>query len=490
MANFKKIRKKTVNYLDRCAFYIDTNNLIEFDLIKRILVKVEDEAIERLNEVLKGLRIYIGGHHRNTGKLGYFTNETYEFDFHKRRLTIFLAPIFKLGFTRWKKTEFGALLRYVWESFCHEIIMALIFAMKINTSLMEEAQGKDLNKFDEVSRNFFDDLLHKYDGYIPRINFISINNKLWKEELPEKFGFLRVLYNREIKQMKKHLAVPRYPQFLKVKIFNELRKIKLGYKYEYNLSELINYCIHNDRFEDFFKNNWKIYKELQREFYYKGKRIVLKFFKEYDIPLKEYRDSANRRHFFITHEIFERVKSVCLQRCIAKLESKYLEGYWEFKAFYAQCPICKTYDINDKVCQEFYFSENYNYFKELLLEGMQNAGSLEELNDESYYFGIPCPDCFSLVRNIQGRFEDLELVKQFVIAYSVCPVCHAKNHKEYLLDFFYEDERAELKELLIKNIKNHNRYEKLNINLGIPCCLCFEELFGEPPAMNLLADLI
>lgn len=73
--------------------------------------------------------------------------------------------------------------------------------------------------------------------------------------------------------------------------------------------------------------------------------------------------------------------------------------------------------------------------------------------------------------------------KNFIDFFSLCPICHRKNHFNYLKKFFYSrnEESIRLKDALLSLIEESNDFDELyhnNIEIGIPCCKCFEQLFG------------
>ena len=84
-----------------------------------------------------------------------------------------------------------------------------------------------------------------------------------------------------------------------------------------------------------------------------------------------------------------------------------MEQYEEFSSFYARCPICKEFNINQKMCELFYFSPKYSYFRDLLIDKMNETKELDDANIEESYFGIPCDDCFSITKNIQGKYREV-----------------------------------------------------------------------------------
>lgn len=476
--------KNTLFHLDRYTFFIDTNNLVNIPMISSILDKFDDKFITRLNDVIKGIKFYIGGNHWHFNEKGYLRYPTYEFNFNDNTLLIFLSKIFELGVKRWRKLFYGSLKRFVWESFCHEIIMNLIHILKLNLKLTNEAKEYYLNREDKYTKDFVAALFDSKENFPLRVNFISINNILWKEPLPKSLGFFDVLYNRRITELKKRINVPLTSNVSKIRFFNELRKIKMKYKYEYNLSELVNYCIRSAHFETFYLNQGSVYEKIRKEFYYKAKRQILKFFNRYEISdeLKEYKDSANRIHYFLTHKTFERVKSACLQTCIANIKNNHLEEYQHFRNFYSKCPICKEENVNHFNCEKFYFSNFYKHHKTILMEKMKETNSSGELNDNTSYFGIACEDCYKIIRNIQGEFSELETIQKFISIYKNCPNCGSKNHDNYLLSFYHDKSKNELKKFMIENMKKKKKIRDIKVHLGIPCCSCFENIFREKPA--------
>lgn len=481
----RKKSKNTVFYPNRCNFFIDTNNLVNSFMINTILEKFDDDAIGRLNEVIKGIKFYVGGKQWHINQKGYLKASIYEFDFNEGIILVFLSKIFNLGFERWRRLPYGSLKRFIWESFCYEFIKLLSHITKLDLKLAKRAKDYYLNKYDDYTLSFLKDLFIYERDNLPRINYIKIINIIWNESLPDSLGFLNVLYARKLNKLKTRL--PFVPNFIRTRFFNELRKLKLNHKYEYNLSELINYCIHSEHFEKLFMNS-RFYNKLQREFYYKAKRIILKFFKEYDITheLFPYKDSANRTHYFLSHKTFERVKSVCLQKCIQKIKNKLLEEYEKFRNFYSKCPVCKQDQSNQSMCEKIFFTSKYSFFKDVLLEKMHEQKLIIDLNNEDYYFGIPCESCFQLTRNIQGKFSDLNHLQNFIVKYSLCPICGAKNHNDYLTSFYNDDNKKIIREYLVNSMNLSEKLDKFKINIGIPCCNCFEQFFEEDPNVAVL----
>ncbi len=465
-------------FLDRYAFPIDPNNLVSKEIVERIFQKLSTPVITRLNNILEGIKFYIGGNHRHNEDDNYLSFSTFEFDLKKKELLFFLYKIFKKGYNQWKSSKYGALKRFLWESLFHEVVMCLTSIIRLDNGLIQNPkkvldENKEKSFDEEILQLFFSD-----EEGIPNINFITFSTELWREDLPTDLGFLNIFYSRKLNELKKYNAKGEISYFLKIKYFNELRKTTLKYEYEYNLSELINYCIYSDHFEPFL-NDYSL-NNVRRKFYYKAKKVIKKFIKKYDIQTKNYRDSAGRNHTFISHKTFEKIKSVCLQLCIKEIRTEALQKYQKFKEFYSKCPICGRNGINQLICEKLYFSIEYKSFKNVLIDVLESGKSLDVINDEKYFFGVPCEDCFYLIRNIQGEFSDFNLLQKFILQYSECPVCSGKNHLSYLLSFFYDSTKEDLKEVLIEHMEGKN-VKKVKLNIGIPCCECYEQVFGEFP---------
>lgn len=464
--------------LDRYNFPIDTNNLVSEEMVERIFHKIPTPVVKRLNDFLGGIKFYIGGNHRHNGDKDYISLSTFEFDLKNRRILFFLFKIFDKGYRQWKDSQYGSLKRFLWESFFHEILVCLTTIIRIDKKLILDfekiiREQKKSSYGEELFQLFTSD-----EESIPKLNFITFSTELWRENLPQDLGFLNIFHSRKLNELKKNNAKGTISYFLKNKYFNELRKVKLNYEYEYNLSELINHCIYSDHFKPFL-NDYSS-DNVRRKLYYKGKRVINKFLKKYNIETKNYKDSAGRNHTFISHNIFEKIKSVCLQLCIKEIRTDALKKYKKFKEFYSKCPICGRDEINQVICEKVYFSLEYQSFKKVLLGFLESGGSLDTTNNQEQFFGVPCEDCFYLIRNIQGEFSDFNFLQKFILQYSECPVCSGKNHLSYLLSFFYDSTKEDLKEVLIEHMEGKN-VKKVKLNIGIPCCECYEQVFGEFP---------
>ncbi len=78
--------------------------------------------------------------------------------------------------------------------------------------------------------------------------------------------------------------------------------------------------------------------------------------------------------------------------------------------------------------------------------------------------------------------KEKERFNEFLEFFSTCPVCKKKNHKSHLGKFYFETDpgRVRLKERLIKLMeesRDFNLNYKNKMNLGIPCCDCFNIIF-------------
>ena len=74
--------------------------------------------------------------------------------------------------------------------------------------------------------------------------------------------------------------------------------------------------------------------------------------------------------------------------------------------------------------------------------------------------------------------------KNFIDFFSICPICKRKLHFNYLKKFFYSKNkqlialRDKLLELIDRSIDFSDMYYN-DIDIGIPCCKCFELFFEE-----------
>ncbi|MEJ2249727.1 MAG: hypothetical protein P8Y70_03210 [Candidatus Lokiarchaeota archaeon] len=468
-------------YPTKCDFYVDTNNLISSEMINKILDKFEKKSINVLVDRIDGLKFYVGGNQWHFQETGFLSYPTYEIDFKKKRILIYLAKIFERGYKSWENLQYGSLKRFIWESFCHEVIMCILNVLKIDKNLMNKAKDFDFKYPNLESKKFIMQLFNSRETGT-NVNFIMIGNSLWKEDLPENLGFLEILYSRKLNELKSKLNTNSIQPYKKVKIFNELRKLKLDYKYEYNLSELINYCLYHDNLNILFRYSPE--SSARRNLYYRLKRLILNFFQEHNIELKEYIDGAGRRHLFLSHNTFERLKSVCLQLSIEKLKMNDLLEFEKFRNFYYKCPVCKQEYSNRENCEKFFFSPHFKRLKKQLIDAMEHSNHIDELNSKDFFFGVPCSECYNLNRTIEGRFSELKKIQDFLKKFSVCPVCNSKNHKNYLISFYYDESKKELKRSLEKYSVSSN-FKGFKLNLGIPCCNCFEKVFGVQLDLNI-----
>ncbi len=97
----------------------------------------------------------------------------------------------------------------------------------------------------------------------------------------------------------------------------------------------------------------------------------------------------------------------------------------------------------------------------------------------------------SLIEQIDSRCEiqnftillpmDDENFLDFLELFLNCPTCNGKNHISFLSKFYYssDEESIAIKMQLVNLMEQAyflrmNRRNKLNINIGIPCCKCFK----------------
>ena len=88
-------------YLDRCKFYVDTNDLIDMETISLLLSNLSDEVIDRLNDIINSISFFIGTDDSKNIIKGIVRYSTYELNFGNMKLTFYISKIFKLGYESW-----------------------------------------------------------------------------------------------------------------------------------------------------------------------------------------------------------------------------------------------------------------------------------------------------------------------------------------------------------------------------------------------------
>ena len=235
----------------RCRFNIEKNHLVKESMIRIIIDKIKDRRIESLNDKLKTIRFCGLASPSYSVRKGILTERCYEFDFNNNCLTFFLEHIFQKGFENWIHVHCGALRRYIWHSFFNEFVSALMKVSKFDTDLMIKAKDVNLDSEKDEIQQFTQDLVIHSGNSIH--DYIVLKTDLWNMDIPKSLGLLDIFYNMKLDELRIQLARRLMSKNQRIKYLNELRKLKLDYKYEYTLSELVNYCIHSDHFESYFK---------------------------------------------------------------------------------------------------------------------------------------------------------------------------------------------------------------------------------------------
>ncbi len=76
--------------------------------------------------------------------------------------------------------------------------------------------------------------------------------------------------------------------------------------------------------------------------------------------------------------------------------------------------------------------------------------------------------------------EEKEYFSSFIKFYQICPICYQYNHYRNLKKLYFDEDKRELKEKLIKfmNLRN-KKLNKINLSFGIPCCNCYKKLMSD-----------
>jgi hypothetical protein len=108
-------------------------------------------------------------------------------------------------------------------------------------------------------------------------------------------------------------------------------------------------------------------------------------------------------------------------------------------------------------------NHNTNFLRDEMLSELDNLKSIIESN----------PDLKLDALSEEEKFK----FRKFIKFYSICPICGGFNHYFNLKQLFFDKNKKNLIETLIKfmNIKNR-RFKRYNVNFGIPCCDCYQKM--------------
>lgn len=78
--------------------------------------------------------------------------------------------------------------------------------------------------------------------------------------------------------------------------------------------------------------------------------------------------------------------------------------------------------------------------------------------------------------------KERKIYQKFLNFFQYCPVCRNKNHENYLKSFYLSEnpDLVKLRDSLLDLINISSNFDKIylnKINMGIPCCSCYEKIF-------------
>ena len=117
---------------------------------------------------------------------------------------------------------------------------------------------------------------------------------------------------------------------------------------------------------------------------------------------------------------------------------------------------------NETVSENNY---NTNFLRDAMLNELDNLKTIIESN----------PD-FKLEALSEGEKQKF---RKFIKFYSLCPLCGGFNHYFNLKQLFFDKNKKNLIETLIKfmNVKNKKfKSYKFKFNFGILCCDCYQKM--------------
>jgi len=122
-----------------------------------------------------------------------------------------------------------------------------------------------------------------------------------------------------------------------------------------------------------------------------------------------------------------------------------------------------------------YFESNYIFTNEISQEKMVNWSRRNLLRDEM----LSELDNLKEILSHGLTFKDLddtekEAIYNFMSQFSRCPICRGFNHARNLKEIYFNKEYYNLIKALSRLLEKKRNQMNLNIDLGIPCCICYK----------------
>jgi hypothetical protein len=145
-------------------------------------------------------------------------------------------------------------------------------------------------------------------------------------------------------------------------------------------------------------------------------------------------------------------------------------------------------DIKKKTPLRF-FNEAVEYidkFDNQDLINQENTDHINLINDNSTFLRDEMLNELNNLREIIRNNPDLkiktlsenerEVFYNFVKFYKDCPICGNQNHFFNLKQIFFDEEKKNVIEELIRLMTlNRGKLKKINLQFGVPCCNCYKQ---------------
>ncbi len=123
------------------------------------------------------------------------------------------------------------------------------------------------------------------------------------------------------------------------------------------------------------------------------------------------------------------------------------------------------FTAQDILSNEIVSENNYNanFLRDEMLNELDNLKSIIESN----------PDL-----KLEALSEvEKQKFQKFIKFYSLCPICGGFNHYFNLKQLFFDKNKKNLMETLMKfmNVRT-KKFKSYNLNFGIPCCDCYQKM--------------
>ncbi|MGV9200785.1 MAG: hypothetical protein ACOC4M_18415 [Promethearchaeia archaeon] len=395
-------------------FSVDLNNLVTEPLVLPIFHHLPGRVASKLNTLVTKVKFLVGGNQWHQEEPGYLKFRYSEYEIRTRTFFIYIHKMFRKAKKAWTHAHSGSFQREIWTTFTWAVLSQLQELTRVDKALLHDQQDvywtfsgtPELKAHNyKINANLFKEPLLCDEDIQSLCKSITHTNKI------PPLGFFWGLYNKHLSILK--ADTKNLNQRKKVKLFNELRRLKMGYKYEISLSEFIRAHLSDLVYQANIIEEFKKGNKAQQQFhtqknywkhYRKCKRALMRLLNnenQYSKGVHIYRDSADRSHHFLTYILAQHISPKCTEICQKNITQEYpkLLKVRRFMERFKTCPVCGAENHAFNLIR-FYFSKENRKMRENLLKAAKE-------DDEKINVGILCCSCFSQLGFQEPRPEEL-----------------------------------------------------------------------------------